>query len=256
MNTLRELILNTPYSQNQRQRPHPFPVVDFKFRNTGNGAAFLTKFNIEILEARVDITPELRFQWELAGDKTSSSVDRSFRRWLGSCGDTLSVLAGNVGWGPALNFHLTFADDLSHLFKRIGKGADSVCDDNFVTVRTLSLEDLDKGCFLIAAERCAAGWRNSLNRPKDELSLFRRRRATPEILKFLDDGVAFVDVDHIQFDWGCSASDGSVYDDSETLSINGGSGLDGSLLLITQESFMYVPGEVLCGAAMMPAKAG
>ena len=46
-------------------RRHPFPVVDFKFRNTGMANSLLRSFVIDIQSIEVDQTPALRFDWAL-----------------------------------------------------------------------------------------------------------------------------------------------------------------------------------------------
>ena len=42
---------------------HDFPVIDFKFRNSGNATSLITEYRIDILYAEVDPTPRLRFKW-------------------------------------------------------------------------------------------------------------------------------------------------------------------------------------------------
>jgi hypothetical protein len=42
-----------------------FPVIGFKFRNTGHAKTVLWKFHIEVLSATVDIAPVMRFYYEV-----------------------------------------------------------------------------------------------------------------------------------------------------------------------------------------------
>ena len=44
---------------------HEFPLMDFKFVNTGNATAALTAFEVIILSSDVDVTPYPEFSWEV-----------------------------------------------------------------------------------------------------------------------------------------------------------------------------------------------
>jgi hypothetical protein len=70
----------------QDKDKYAFPTIDFKFQNTGETAAVLWQFAIEVLEAEVDTSPDLKFYCE---------VDRLER------GGALRIFAKNSGWGAA-----------------------------------------------------------------------------------------------------------------------------------------------------------
>ncbi len=74
------------------QYRYRFPSIDFKFQNTGNGAAFLWQFIISILSAEIDPTP--------AFDFLDFEVDVA--------DNALQVTATNNGWGTAYDcdFHI------------------------------------------------------------------------------------------------------------------------------------------------------
>lgn len=76
---------------NQVEEKHPFPVVDFKFQNTGKGKAYLWEFIININSIIVDITPVLKFRYEIK--------DNEFR-----------IIVKNDGYGSALNSKLTVTE--------------------------------------------------------------------------------------------------------------------------------------------------
>jgi hypothetical protein len=60
---------------------YSFPTIDFKLRNTGTAAAFLRRFQIEVLSAEIDPTPVLSFR-------------------AIATGKALSITVTNYGWGP------------------------------------------------------------------------------------------------------------------------------------------------------------
>jgi hypothetical protein len=86
-----------------------FPVVDFKFQNRGQATAFLHKFTVKVLSARIDPTPVLSHFVSLTGDDNRSyeSVDGRF-----------TLVTRNDGWGDALDCILRLdANPLAELFQ-------------------------------------------------------------------------------------------------------------------------------------------
>ena len=76
----------------------PFPAIDFKFINRGNCAAFLWRVGLEVLDAKIDPTPDLKFSYKILPE-------------------TILFTAENEGWGNALSTQLTFSEELiDHLF--------------------------------------------------------------------------------------------------------------------------------------------
>ena len=63
-----------------------FPIISFKFLNSGNAAAVLWKFIVEVLDSQVDITPEFEFSY------------------LVEPSGSLRIQGTNVGWGAAIDF--------------------------------------------------------------------------------------------------------------------------------------------------------
>jgi hypothetical protein len=82
-----------------------FPVIDFKFHNSGLATAFMWKFAIEVIEYELDLAAVL------TGYVAASSLDRSSR--LASDrrgGHALTIAVRNTGWGPFLNGTLVVTD--------------------------------------------------------------------------------------------------------------------------------------------------
>jgi hypothetical protein len=91
-------------------RPSEFPVLDFKFQNTGNAAAVLWKFTLLVDEAKVDPTPEIFGQISAIGDndvyrrRGSGMPSVAYRR--------LTTEIRNNGWGPALSGVFTISNPI------------------------------------------------------------------------------------------------------------------------------------------------
>src|SRR5215471_2247272 len=79
------ITINPPPSQ------HVFPVLDFKFQNTGHAAAVLWKFSIVVEDIKIDPQPSLS-----AWVKFISTA-------------RLSTSITNNGWGAAVNCELTLS---------------------------------------------------------------------------------------------------------------------------------------------------
>lgn len=69
---------------NKIEEKHPFPTIDFKFQNTGNGKAFLHEFAINIKSIKIDVTPSLKFRYEIRNNE-------------------LIIIVKNDGYGPVIN---------------------------------------------------------------------------------------------------------------------------------------------------------
>jgi hypothetical protein len=68
-----------------------FPIVDFKFQNRGRATAFLHRFTVRVLSARIDPTPVLSHFVLLTGERRNPRAGR------------LALITRNDGWGDALN---------------------------------------------------------------------------------------------------------------------------------------------------------
>lgn len=81
----------------------PFPIIDFKFQNTGSATAFLWKFTVKILDIEIDRTPVLRHFIGLTPLNVDSRKSRNKIRFVDdSCEAKLTVTTRNDGWGCAL----------------------------------------------------------------------------------------------------------------------------------------------------------
>lgn len=75
-----------------------FPVIDFKFQNSGNATAFLWQFIVSIKKIELNITPSLTFEYAVVPKDNKEQM--SFREE--SVGD-LEIFVTNNGYGDALN---------------------------------------------------------------------------------------------------------------------------------------------------------
>jgi len=84
----------------ERRIKFGFPVVDFKFQNQGDTAAFLWKFELEVLHIEIDPTPVLEFACSIA--PVEHWPHKEIGTWYGHRG-SLIISVINQGWGTARN---------------------------------------------------------------------------------------------------------------------------------------------------------
>jgi len=80
----------------------PYPAIDFKFVNRGQGTAFLWQFELEIIRAEVDVTPALSFSYDLGKNGVEPNYTNS----------TITLVGKNDGWGDATNLSLYLSNSL------------------------------------------------------------------------------------------------------------------------------------------------
>ena len=131
---------------------HPFPVIDFKFRNSGTGTAFLSKYYIEIVNVQIDLTPKLRFQWELSEPYTRNERKEdepyAYCHFIERDGTRIDINAHNVGWGFADRLEISPTRDLKQLFNKLQIVNTKIIDENEICVCFLAHRDINESYFL------------------------------------------------------------------------------------------------------------
>lgn len=81
---------------------HRFPVLDFKFQNTGHAAAVLWKFCLVIEHVEIDPQPALSSQVRVH-DPVQVQNDNGYHSIGETAGKTLGAAVTNNGWGAAID---------------------------------------------------------------------------------------------------------------------------------------------------------
>ena len=270
---MQDLIVRNSYS-GAKFNWHPFPVIDFKFRNSGNGTAFLSKYHIEILEAKIDAAPYLKFDWCLQGGKGEEGL------WLRDLGiqkncPIFEIGVRNFGWGEArsLSVALKRNEMMLALFGSCRDTIEKVVDDDRVVALALDIKKMNYSEFQRYAAMHVDCNERALLREAEEERLYDEIRSSfgqmaDQVLRsqwhgrshqsrFIGELLAarkpfvVVEIKQIPFEWDCSDIEGRSYREDETLDEYPPWLMFGKIV-ITEEGFSYLPGEFVAGAMMPP----
>ena len=254
---------------------HPFPVIDFKFRNSGNGTALLSKYHIEITEAKIDVAPYLKFDWCLQGGKAEAiGLEELWSQEFVAQKNhpIFEIGVRNFGWGEArsLAVALNHNEMMLALFGSCRDTIEKVVDDDRVVALALDIKKMNYSEFQKYAamhvdfcnrvslteaeeEKQYDEIRSRLGQIADQVVLrsqwHGRSHQSPFIAELLAARKPFVvvEIKQIPFEWNCSDIEGRSYREEETLDAN-----HRCKIVITEEGFSYLPGEPAPEAEMPP----
>jgi hypothetical protein len=199
---------------------HPFPVMDFKFQNSGNGTAFFTGFRVEIARSHVDISPSLRFDW-IARDWTNVSYPKlAAFGFSTSLASQIGIVVGNMGWGPAIDAEVGFKDrELIALFGHVVALGQRIEDDE-----PFIIASFDKSRIVDAVLHDISGTTFS---PNKRVITYQRR--------LHDAGMASVPLNTINLQWRCSDMKHSPH-----MGEGGAPGRYGDHVFIVEDGFLLL----------------
>jgi hypothetical protein len=248
-----DLIVRSGNKSERLYRPHPFPVIDFKFRNSGDSVGFMTAFHIDVLRAEVDVSPELRFDWRLRSSRHDRQAEARYfhdqHSTIETAADRLEIEGSNMGWGAARELALSLGEPLCSLFSTVRATATVLEDEIEQVVGELCLEDLNMTAFRRAVEhtRPLSDSQNtpSWNRPWQQDRFGDRR--SDSVADFISQHPAVL-VDRAEIAWMCTDVKGRQVRGQQPLEVSRWS----SALLVTESGFVYLPQSPPCGAAAPP----
>lgn len=194
---------------------HPFPVIDFRFQNTGQASALLTKFVIIIDEMKIDPTPDLQFSWALRSQPDGCN--------------SLSVSGRNFGWGSAKELVLDFEGELPQLFPRTVQMCHEIKDDDPEELYEFLPQDIDT---------------NSLSKLEAADEFFPINSDLSGVSKDAE----WKRLSQAKFSWSCSDEESRPHEGNDVLDWE----RSDEMLFVSESGFKTSPMMSRCGAAAPP----
>ncbi len=259
---------------------HPFPVIDFKFQNTGTATAFLTEFLIEVNSAEVDVTPALRFDWQFVNSNSEMELSNNQEFQATGYSEIFSsfiISASNFGWGAAKNLQINLCEGpLRQLFPSLTQRTTEIVDDRSSTIYEFSSTDMDKGAFRslseaykeiaevsqkdFAAQKQLTEKIKAEATSEQELQLISKIHGANDFLEekiryfelsMLEDEKYFARISPPAFNWHCCDEAGFQYQGYHHL--NWGHGNSSNIAVyISEEGFHLISGDNAAGGAGGP----
>jgi hypothetical protein len=222
---------------------HSFPVIDFKFRNSGAGAALLSKYHIEVLDSEINVSPYLKFDWSL-NESRQSRNERSISS------PTLEINVRNFGWGEARSLSVLIKNKmLSDLFDSKKRSIEVVHDDNKISAFVFDIKTIRRDIFLRHAALNLAEHEVSRKSEYGSHEMYRGSSAYQTVSQLSEAKTPFVLIDKIPLDWRCLDVCGRSYTGQESVSFDR-SMQNGSAIIITEDAFTFVEGDYVLACMM------
>ncbi len=229
-------------SEDRWRHRHPFPVLDFKFRNTGLGTSFLTSFQVNILNAEIDIEPDLDFTWSIGGPERTDNYGTPDREF----GSSLRISVNNYGWGSAHSLKFNSVDKLEELFDKPSFEGGELVGVKSELIREYSISDLNKEKF---KARAASG------QASDAKSLRANHLGWPRGINsfqaIFDKGVPYLVIEEFKFTWECTDDLRRKYRGKEKLT-NRQMGHWGGDVVLTEKGFFFLSHGPVAAYAVQP----
>ncbi len=172
---------------------YDFPTIDFKFQNTGNATALLWQFTIDILQAKVNTTPDLSFITHVSGNNLEFKVD-------------------NFGWGTARNCVIELLEpNIGILFLPSLRQFNINITSGESASFTLKAQDFDQTKFQELLN-------NPVKRNSSQVSIFSLFGSEKEENQ---ESSSMIELDTIKARWNCIGDDGQNHSGISNIRISG-----------------------------------